>query len=184
MQNTARYGVGLVPAFSCDPLSSPCCCGTARRTGTSPRHTHSGARAIFHTQRIPTLSQTRLESPPERGPGRQGVYTGSVHGVYARGPGACARIYIRGLWGGEGGSWGARCLARHPPGTAGPTLSPARYPRRPAEVALLPARHHPRLSRCLPGAVVWRAARRAARREPRTPAPSVPRGAGPAVPFE
>lgn len=146
-----------------------------------PRHTLWCTGLIFRTQPIPALSQTRPESPPERGPGRQDVYRGCVHGVCVRGPGACARICV----GVTAGSWGcSRCRARPLPGTAGPALSPPRYPRRPAEVLFLPACHHPRPSLSLPGVVVQQKARRMARRVPGTPAPSIPRGAGPAMPFE
>lgn len=136
-------------------------------------HTPWCRALILHIQPIPSHSQTRPRSPIEGGLGRQSVYMGCVHR-------ACARICVRGHCG---------CRVRSPSGQAapkhrGPALSLPRYPLRPAEVALLLGRHHPCPSRCLPGAAVRRAVRRAGRRVPKTPAPSVPRGAGPAVPFE
>lgn len=77
---------------------------------------------IFHTQPIPALSQTRPESPPERGSGRQSLYRGCVHGLCVRGPGGCAQICVRGHW----GSWGALAVG---PGRSRPPPAPRPHRR-------------------------------------------------------
>lgn len=141
-----------------------------------PLHMLCCRALILHIQSIPSLLKPALEAL------LRGVWAVRVC-IWA----VCTGPVPEFVCGVTGVPGRARRRARPPPSTAA-LRSCCRATRsgRQRSLSSPPATPPPSPfpSRCLPGAAVRRAVRRAERRAPETPAPSVPWGAGPAMPFE